>query len=1355
MSENIKLIESTSSNKESDTKQSIFPQNFSFSELSMSKIVSFSKLLILVHFKLGCTKGTSEKALDEEREFWNDYIEEVVSKEESSGECISNWGEATEGSRNRGSESSETLSVSYCSPENTSSLPSSSPPCPPHTSSHTQEHTTCSQFPTLTSTTIVENLSHSHFKHIPFSSHKSPFPNNLHTLSLILTVRQILNLRTYEKLFNFYLKSGATQHIFSLYDQIKPFEKSEPRIPFVGKKQKEFNQSHLFQIVLKACCVTRNIGKANDVIFYLKSKDVPIKEALYNLAIECSVRGNRMDSAFNFYKMMTEEHSLIQNTTYSLLIRGYAKTHNISSAIDFFNLMKLQNQEISCSIALNSLLDALIKCDNIPKAIEILNYHLNRQNDGKNAVDLISFSTIIKGFAKQANIGKALELFDLMKKRGIEPDEVLFNSLLDGCSKSGQLTLALEIFNQMACFNIQASVVTYNSLIDASVRSSDLERGWQLLDQMEAKGILPDNFTLSTLIKGIKTEAQTQDLDKAFQLLDRVKKEKLFKPDEILYNVLLDSCIATKQLNKAFELFEKMSLSDSEVVADEISYNTLIKGCSQNRNLHQGLEIFEAMKKSKVGPNEVTYNSIIDLCIRCYRIKKAWYYLSEMKENGIMPDNFTYSTLIKGLKRDSNQSQKSQELELEKAFSLLEDMKRKGAVQPDEILYNCVIDCCIRFHDINRAVAVFNEMMMSNIPPSAITYGILIKAYGQAGQLENAFNAFQKMKESNHKPNSVTYGCLIDACIKNNYVNKALEVFETMNREKIPMNTIIYTTLIKGFAKTQQLDLALKIYERMKEDKKTKPNIVTYNSLLDCAARCNDSDKANEIFMEMKEKNIKPDLITFSTMIKGYCRLNKIGSAFNILEIMKAQKIVPDEVLFNSLLDGCCKCNEIPMAFKVYENMKILQIKPSNVTYSILIKLFGRSRQLDKALEIFEKMKENDVKPGLIVYTCLIKTCIKLKQTKIAIQLFERMKKDNVKPDHITYDTLISGCLQIKKSSEAGDYILDSLKKRMKLKPNLYNFVLEALLSKQDPHSLQKGLEICRVMKNNYQEPDSRIYNSLTKAVYGDKTPNQPPYFQNPFSKFEDQIPINESPNQPEFQTNSSNFRKHNNNSKFKRYNNNTNNTNPQRSYNQNQGYKTFNQFNHFNPPSTNPSPSPNAFQSKPHYPREREASTLTPLSNIDPSTSPSTTPSQPKRIEANSIAELNKICKTSTTHPPLITNTLEEAKHMGNENIDSQNIKSPKKTFIHNPKSRFANFINKTKPAADAASQHKPQMQNNNNKYFKQSNGGDHGKENEQVNEKHKFEAAKFSKSGFHFRNSKRNNNAEPANSAKIARLF
>ena len=93
---------------------------------------------------------------------------------------------------------------------------------------------------------------------------------------------------------------------------------------------------------------------------------------------------------------------------------------------------------------------------------------------------------------------------------------------------------------------IKPSTITFNSLIDACVRSEKIERGWKILDEMKEMDVVADNYTYSTLFKGIKSDKQIPDLHKAFDLFVSLKENGIFKPDEILFNVLLDACINCK-----------------------------------------------------------------------------------------------------------------------------------------------------------------------------------------------------------------------------------------------------------------------------------------------------------------------------------------------------------------------------------------------------------------------------------------------------------------------------------------------------------------------------------------------------------------------------------------------------------------------------------------------------------------------------------------------------------------------------------------------------------------------------------------------------------------------------------------
>jgi pentatricopeptide repeat domain-containing protein 1 len=619
------------------------------------------------------------------------------------------------------------------------------------------------------------------------------------------------------------------------------------------------------------------------------------------------------------------------------------------------------------------------------------------------------------------------------------------------------------------------SLITFNSLIDACVRTNNLTEAWNYLDAMKAQGCTPDNFTYSALVRGIRNEGEGADLDRAFSLLEELEQWTL--PDEVLYNCLLDACVEAKQLDKALSLFEKMQISPQKPSStelssgvrpsghhkpDEISYNTLIKGCSQMKQLDRAIGLLQQMKSAGLRPNEVTYNSIIDACVRAGKMTVAWQYLTEMQEDGVIPDNFTYSTLVKGIRNEQSAD------ELSRVFALLDTHQLK----PDEILYNCLIDACVRLGDITRAVDIFRRMEASPVEPSSVTFGILIKAYGQCSMLSKAFETFEEMKRRNLKPNDVTFGCLLDACVRAGEVEMAQEVFTNMQVEGIALNTILYTTMIKGFSKTLNLPKALGVFEAMKKDASVEPNNVTYNSLLDCAVRCEDMATASKLFQEMKER-MQPDLISYSTIIKGCCRGGDLKKAMEVLNDMKRNHIKPDEVLFNSLLDGCAKNGSLEMAQHVYQEMRLLGIKPSNVTFSILIKAYGKARQVQKALEILEEMRVEGVAPGMIVYTCLLQTCIRSKQIHRALVVYEDMKRSNVKGDRVTFNTIVNGCVYAKQLEAAYKITLDAFSLNVRLAEDVYSNLLRSLSCSHDAATTEWAATISRRMRERGMEPEA------------------------------------------------------------------------------------------------------------------------------------------------------------------------------------------------------------------------------------------------------------------------------------------
>ena len=491
-------------------------------------------------------------------------------------------------------------------------------------------------------------------------------------------------------------------------------------------------------------------------------------------------------------------------------------------------------------------------------------------------INIVSFGIYLKYLCKNDFLELALFYYDQLNKNNILKDEVIYNLLLNGCSKKLDIKNLHRVYMDMINKGISPNLITFNTIIDAFIRNKNTEKAFSIFNDMICNKINPDNFTLSTLFKGINKPEHNKYLIQGVEIINK----NIYPVDIILINVLLDACIKLKDKKNFCEIFENIiGKKYKNISPDLITYNTFIKGCSKFK-LYDQVEfafnhLIKNSKETNIVPNDVTFNSLIDVCVSQKNMEKVVALVNQMREYNIFPDNYTYTTIIKGLNKNSliksnansisinlnnpinitnnniniNKKEACSNMELNLAFQLFNQVRMNS--KPDEILYNCIMDACLRFNKIDKMLEMYEDMIKNGIKPSSITCGIVIKAYGMKGDLNSALNIYYKMKKENIEISNITYGCLINACIKNNDLNKAFELYESLKHESYEMNTILYTTLIKAYTKQKDLNKVLEIFNTMKQSQNSKPNIITYNSIIDCCIKCDRFDIAYQHFQEM------------------------------------------------------------------------------------------------------------------------------------------------------------------------------------------------------------------------------------------------------------------------------------------------------------------------------------------------------------------------------------------------------------------------------------------------------------------------------------------------------------------------
>ena len=167
-----------------------------------------------------------------------------------------------------------------------------------------------------------------------------------------------------------------------------------------------------------------------------------------------------------------------------------------------------------------------------------------------NGADVISFNTLIGGFAQKKDVENALRLLEDMRHAGVRPN-----------------------------------AITFNTVMDAAVRSSRVADAWCVLSQMRDAGLAPDKFTCTTLMKGIQMGAKPEQLMIILDLLRNVTADC----DSTLCGVLFRNVIeATAQLkDPALSARAIQQMREQHVMLPSQDYQRLLQKLVRKEDTRQ------------------------------------------------------------------------------------------------------------------------------------------------------------------------------------------------------------------------------------------------------------------------------------------------------------------------------------------------------------------------------------------------------------------------------------------------------------------------------------------------------------------------------------------------------------------------------------------------------------------------------------------------------------------------------------------------------------------------------------------------------------------------------------------------
>ncbi|CBI40853.3 unnamed protein product, partial [Vitis vinifera] len=477
-------------------------------------------------------------------------------------------------------------------------------------------------------------------------------------------------------------------------------------------------------------------------------------------------------------------------------------------------------------------------------------------------------------------------------KRGFHHS--LGNKLIDAYLKCGSVVYARKVFDEVP----HRHIVAWNSMIASYIRNGRSKEAIDIYQRMVPDGILPDEFTFSSVFK-------------AFSDLGLVHEGQRAHGQSVVLGVGVSNVFVGSALVDMYAKFGKMRdarlVSDQVVGKDVVLFTALIVGYSHHGEDGESLQVFRNMTKKGIEANEYTLSSVLVCCGNLEDLTSGRLIHGLIVKAGL-ESAVTWTSVIVGLVQNGRE-----EIALLKFRQML-----RSSITPNSFTLSSVLRACSSLAMLEQGKQIHAIVMKFGLDIDKYVGAALIDFYGKCGSTEIARSVF----------------------------NGLLEV------DVVSVNSMIYSYAQNGFGHE-----ALQLFSGMK-DTGLEPNNVTWLGVLSACNNAGLLEEGCHIFSSARNSgNIELTKDHYACMVDLLGRAGRLKEA----EMLINQVNISDVVIWRTLLSACRIHGDVEMAKRVMNRVIDLAPEDGG-THVLLSNLYASTGNWSKVIEMKSAMREMRLK---------------------------------------------------------------------------------------------------------------------------------------------------------------------------------------------------------------------------------------------------------------------------------------------------------------------------------------------------------------------------------------------------------
>ncbi|KAK1387850.1 Pentatricopeptide repeat-containing protein [Heracleum sosnowskyi] len=606
------------------------------------------------------------------------------------------------------------------------------------------------------------------------------------------------------------IKHPPETNSLKLHKTLKELKQHQAHITKQGLNKKTHSLTQLIASCAElATPESLNHARKAFKLYYNKKENAP-----YLYLLNCLIRGYAFcgfcDESIKIFVEMSKKNVKFDHYTFPFVLSACAKKDGFFEGIQVHGCVVKMGFENDVYIR-NSLIHFYCESGEVEKGRKVFD-EMSQRN-------VVSWTSLICGFARWGCAEEAVSLFFEMVENGVRANEVTLVCVISACGKLRDLEMGERVWRCIGELGVEENAVLVNAVVDMYMKCGDADKAREVfrgcvggdlglyntilsnyvhqglarevvpvLNDMLRQGLKPDRITMLSVISAAVElenylygkECHGYVLRNGFEGCDSISNslinmymkcgkkvagcmifDRMVNKTVVSYNSLIAGLIRNDDVELARKIFIEMPETNL------VSWNTILAALVQESLFEEAIEHFRVMQSKGIKSDEVTMVSVVSACGYLGALALAKWTYKYIETNNIFCDLRLNTALVDMFARCGD---------TQSAMLVFDTMKER-----DVSAWTAAIGAMAVEGNGERAVQLFHEMIMQGVKPDEVAFTRVLTACSHGGLVDRGLSIFQSMTE-NYKisPQIVHYGCVVDLLGRAGLLSKALDLIKTM-----------------------------------------------------------------------------------------------------------------------------------------------------------------------------------------------------------------------------------------------------------------------------------------------------------------------------------------------------------------------------------------------------------------------------------------------------------------------------------------------------------------------------------------------------------------------------------------------